>query len=467
MKFELKALRLFIVLSYLVIVSIAVSAQSPFSVETTKIDATVSQTENEGADTASDELDKIGWVRNDMGDKNGQFVVITRSTVNVRSGPGTGFSILQTSGRGEKYPLIREESGWYAMKIGTIDFESMAQAWLRNDMAVRVKKVISVIKDKVNLRSGPSTSHSIVGETMVGRTYPLIDTKNNWYRIALVSAEPFIPLSDPQELQAAQNDFTSAYGDYTRLVQEKGRSHSETQAALNRFRASYGVYSILAKGSQALKDVRATGQVDKIVIDKRNFTSTLYSNGKVVRIYPIAYGANPDAANKKSVGDKRTPEGAFEIINRAKNPTYKNIPGGAKNNPLGTRWMGLNTWKGSIGMHGTSAPSSIGSRASAGCVRMFTPDAEELFDMVRVSLPVIITSVKGYQQPEEPATRQEEKNEPQITEEPADEEPANEPETERVSPPERSAPESSSPKEPEKPKSFWDRISSFFGNLFS
>ncbi|HQG28631.1 MAG TPA: L,D-transpeptidase, partial [Candidatus Ozemobacteraceae bacterium] len=84
-----------------------------------------------------------------------------------------------------------------------------------------------------------------------------------------------------------------------------------------------------------------------------------------------------------------------KIANKAKNPAYKNIPGGVPSNPLGTRWMGLNTWGGSIGMHGTSAPASIGSRASHGCVRMYTADAEELFDLVRVGTPVIIEPVKS------------------------------------------------------------------------
>jgi lipoprotein-anchoring transpeptidase ErfK/SrfK len=336
-------------------------------------------------------------------------------------------------------------------------------------MAVSVKKIISVTKDKVNLRDGPSTSYKVIGKTSIGRTHPLLEEKTSWYRIALMSAEQMIPPSDPQELAAAQSQFTDNYGEYTRLVQTKGRNHADTQAALTRFRDSYGVYSILAKGSEALKNVRASGEVDKVVIDKKNFTSTLYSSGKIVRIYPIAYGANPDAADKQKVGDKRTPEGAFEIINRAKNPVYKNIPGGAENNPLGTRWMGLNTWRGSIGMHGTSAPSSIGSRASAGCVRMFTPDAEELFTMVRVSLPVIITSVEGYDHPQPEAA------EPGA--EPADEapeeddaardslEPASEPES--SSPATIKDPAVKPPKEPEKPEGFWNKIRSFFGNMFS
>jgi lipoprotein-anchoring transpeptidase ErfK/SrfK len=264
-------------------------------------------------------------------------------------------------------------------------------------MCSQVGKVIIIIHDKVNLRAGPSTSHAIVATGAIGKTFPVVGAENGWTKIALVSAESMVEKSEPGLVEFAQQDFMIAYNAYTRLVIQRGRNHAETQAALREFRQKYGIYSLLAKGSQALEKVRkGESKLDKIVINKANFTSTVYANGKVVRIFPIAYGANPDAANKQRVGDKRTPEGAFSIVNKAVNPQYKTIPGGASNNPLGTRWMGLSAgWGGSIGMHGTSAPSSIGSRASAGCVRMFTADAEELFSLVKVGTPVIITGVSG------------------------------------------------------------------------
>ncbi len=40
------------------------------------------------------------------------------------------------------------------------------------------------------------------------------------------------------------------------------------------------------------------------------------------------------------------------------------------------------------GIHGTNAPSSIGRKASHGCIRMRNRDVEELFEMVAVGDPV-------------------------------------------------------------------------------
>ena len=65
----------------------------------------------------------------------------------------------------------------------------------------------------------------------------------------------------------------------------------------------------------------------------------------------------------------------------------KPVPPGP-NNPLGTRWMGLSAP--GVGIHGTDEPASIGYSASHGCIRMQVPDAEWLFERVRVGTIVFI-----------------------------------------------------------------------------
>ena len=43
-----------------------------------------------------------------------------------------------------------------------------------------------------------------------------------------------------------------------------------------------------------------------------------------------------------------------------------------------------------VGIHGTPNPASIGYSASHGCIRMRIPDAEWVFQRVRVGTPVWI-----------------------------------------------------------------------------
>ncbi len=117
----------------------------------------------------------------------------------------------------------------------------------------------------------------------------------------------------------------------------------------------------------------------RIVISIPDHKLALFNGDRVVKIYNVAVG-------KPSTP---TPEGEFRIINRVPNPIYYGsgvVIGPGKNNPLGTRWMGLSA-KG-YGIHGTNVSSSIGKAASHGCIRMRQQDLEELFELVNVGVTV-------------------------------------------------------------------------------
>jgi len=65
------------------------------------------------------------------------------------------------------------------------------------------------------------------------------------------------------------------------------------------------------------------------------------------------------------------------------------IPGGAPNNPMGVRALTLD--RDEIAIHGTNRPSSIGTFASYGCIRMLNEDILDLYDQVSVGTPVVAT----------------------------------------------------------------------------
>jgi lipoprotein-anchoring transpeptidase ErfK/SrfK len=94
-----------------------------------------------------------------------------------------------------------------------------------------------------------------------------------------------------------------------------------------------------------------------------------------------------------------TPTGTFSVVDMQLNPWWlppdspwakgeKPIPPGP-GNPLGTRWMGLSAP--GVGIHGTPDAASIGYSVSHGCIRMRIPDAEWLFQHVKLGTPVVIT----------------------------------------------------------------------------
>ncbi|WP_414472728.1 L,D-transpeptidase [Microvirga sp. M2] len=65
------------------------------------------------------------------------------------------------------------------------------------------------------------------------------------------------------------------------------------------------------------------------------------------------------------------------------------IPGGAPNNPMGARALTLNL--GEYAIHGTNRPSSIGTYASYGCIRLLNQDIIDLYDQVSVGTRVVVT----------------------------------------------------------------------------
>jgi lipoprotein-anchoring transpeptidase ErfK/SrfK len=119
----------------------------------------------------------------------------------------------------------------------------------------------------------------------------------------------------------------------------------------------------------------------QIVISLPYRQLALLVDGDLVKVYPIAVGKS----------ETPSPEGEFTIINHAINPTYRHGDteiGPGKDNPLGTRWMGLSL-KG-YGIHGTNVESSVGKMTSHGCFRMKKRDVEDLYRRVQVGDAVSI-----------------------------------------------------------------------------
>jgi lipoprotein-anchoring transpeptidase ErfK/SrfK len=130
------------------------------------------------------------------------------------------------------------------------------------------------------------------------------------------------------------------------------------------------------KHSESLPQPEKQRPERRIVVSIPDRKLALIQNGQVVKIYSTAVGARTSP----------TPSGSYTIVQLVPNPTWYGpegkVVGPGKDNPVGTRWMGLSR-KG-YGIHGTNQPSSIGRRASHGCVRMRNRDVEDLFARVAV-----------------------------------------------------------------------------------
>jgi lipoprotein-anchoring transpeptidase ErfK/SrfK len=143
--------------------------------------------------------------------------------------------------------------------------------------------------------------------------------------------------------------------------------------------------SLMAQNAQPSTDDSAQRIVLVSIPDRK---LAVLEGGQVIATFPVAVGA---AVSPSPIGE-------FQIINRISQPTYyhagKVIPTG-KDNPIGTRWLGLSQ-KG-YGIHGTNVPGSIGHAASHGCIRLRNRDIERLFTLLRVGDTVVIRAERDEQ----------------------------------------------------------------------
>ncbi|MDR1983994.1 MAG: L,D-transpeptidase [Prevotellaceae bacterium] len=133
-----------------------------------------------------------------------------------------------------------------------------------------------------------------------------------------------------------------------------------------------------------------------IVISKQDMKLRRYDvTGNVLEEYPIACAKN--YGNKKKRGDNKTPEGVFTVqqIQNASAWTHDFGDGkGQIKGAYGSHFIRLKTGFQGIGIHGTHAPESIGTRATEGCIRLRNEDLLKLVKNVKTSMVVIITTSK-------------------------------------------------------------------------
>lgn len=148
----------------------------------------------------------------------------------------------------------------------------------------------------------------------------------------------------------------------------------------------------------------------KIVVSKSGRQLSLYSDGRVVRIYRIGLGANP-LDDKEQEGDRRTPEGEFYIFTKnAKSQFYLSLGlsyPNAEDAARGLRAQLITRAEhdqivraikrkqmppqntalgGQIYIHGGGAQSDW----TWGCVALDNANIKELFDAVPTGTPVFI-----------------------------------------------------------------------------
>ena len=139
-----------------------------------------------------------GWLCTDYlsisgaaGVTKGSKVRVTADYLNIRQGPGTGYARVGRLTRGTQVEILEVKDGWGKMKDGWISLQyvttqtggsssgsgSVTTGFAEGD-------TVYITADRLNIRSGPSTTYNKVGFLTNGYKVKLLEIQNGWGRIS-------------------------------------------------------------------------------------------------------------------------------------------------------------------------------------------------------------------------------------------------------------------------------------------
>ena len=111
-----------------------------------------------------------------------KMVSVVGDNVNLRSGPGTKYSVKWKYGSGFPLKVLEERGGWLKVE----DFEGDS-GWLYEKLTSQnghmIVKVHKNQNTKINIRSGPGTKYKIVGKAYYGVVFKTIKQQNGWAQV--------------------------------------------------------------------------------------------------------------------------------------------------------------------------------------------------------------------------------------------------------------------------------------------
>lgn len=123
-------------------------------------------------------------------------VVSTSSgALNIRSGAGTNYSVVTTIAKGKEVEITGESGSWYKINYNgqsgyvSKDYITIKSNWTtENKPSTSYKKgTVINVSTSLNVRTGASTSSSVVGYLLNGTVVQVTGETNGWYKIIFSS----------------------------------------------------------------------------------------------------------------------------------------------------------------------------------------------------------------------------------------------------------------------------------------
>ncbi|MGM0874383.1 MAG: SH3 domain-containing protein [Bacillota bacterium] len=117
---------------------------------------------------------------------------VTSTSLNVRNNGSLNGKVIGSVSKGTKVSIVEEKNDWYKIsyslnKTGWVAGWYISKTVEKNPSTPNTtgKKQVKIIYEGTNIRSGSSTSYSIVKRANLGESFEIVETIGDWYKINL------------------------------------------------------------------------------------------------------------------------------------------------------------------------------------------------------------------------------------------------------------------------------------------
>jgi SH3-like domain-containing protein len=107
-----------------------------------------------------------------------EYVSVKKDGVNMRSGPNTTSKVIWQVFESFPLEVIKREGKWAYV----VDFEG-DKGWIYETL-ISSKKTVIVDVETANMRSGSSTSDSIIATVKKGVVFEMLEMKGDWMKVS-------------------------------------------------------------------------------------------------------------------------------------------------------------------------------------------------------------------------------------------------------------------------------------------
>ncbi|MFK4307065.1 peptidoglycan endopeptidase LytF [Bacillus sp. RC242] len=114
---------------------------------------------------------------------------VTADVLNVRSGAGTGHNVISKVKSGQVLQVIGQENGWFKVSVNgqtgyvSGDFVTTGGNKGTTTTVQQGTGTYTVNVSSLNVRTGPSASHTVLGSVNKGKTVQVVGEVQDWFKI--------------------------------------------------------------------------------------------------------------------------------------------------------------------------------------------------------------------------------------------------------------------------------------------